>query len=31
MENLVGKTFGRWTVLELWPERSKDGHVLWLC
>lgn len=31
MENLIGKQFGRWTVLEQWPEKSKDGHILWLC
>lgn len=30
-ENLVGQQFGRWTVLELCPERSADGRIQYLC
>lgn len=30
MDNLIGQTFGRWTVLEKSPIR-KDGHIQYLC
>lgn len=31
MEDLTGKTYGRWKVLQLWPERNKEGRVQYLC
>jgi len=29
--DLVGKRFGRWTILARCPERDKHGFALWLC
>ena len=30
-KNLVGETYGRWTVIEELPERTQDGSRVWLC
>lgn len=30
MENLAGKTFGKWTVLDDYIQ-GKDRHIRWLC
>ena len=30
MENLVGRTYGKWTVLDDYT-RGKDRHIKWLC
>lgn len=30
-EDLTGKRFGRWTVMELHPVRSKSGRARWVC
>ena len=30
MENLAGKTFGKWTVLDDYIQ-GKDRHIQWLC
>lgn len=29
-ENLIGKVFGRLTVVDTYP-RGKQGHVQWVC
>jgi hypothetical protein len=29
--DMAGRRFGRWTVLALHPERTRDGAALWLC
>ena len=29
--DLVGRTFGKWTVLEKSPNRPKNGHTRWIC
>ena len=30
MENLAGRTYGKWTVLDDYT-RGKDRHIKWLC